>query len=60
MRALWTSLVVLAIALFATVGCADCPIHKALFGSDEDKAAEQAPPADEQAPMEAPAEPSAG
>lgn len=53
MRALSMSLVVLILAVFSASGCADCPIHKALFGSDEDDAAPESIEAEGQAALDA-------
>jgi hypothetical protein len=58
MRVLRMSLVVLVIGLFAAAGCSECPIHKALFGSGEEEAAEEAPAPEKQAAPEAPTAPS--
>jgi hypothetical protein len=46
------ALVVLVLAVFAACGCADCPIHKALFGSDEDEAAPEAVESGDQAALD--------
>ena len=52
MRPLWAFLFVLVVAVFAASGCSECPIHKALFGSDEDEAAPEAVESGEQAALD--------
>jgi hypothetical protein len=49
MRALRVSLIVLVLAVLTAAGCSNCPIHKALFGSDEEEAAPEAVETEEQA-----------
>jgi hypothetical protein len=40
MRAFWAGLILLLVVLCVSVGCSHCPIHRALFGSDEEEAVE--------------------
>jgi hypothetical protein len=53
MRALRASLILLVLAVLAASGCSNCPIHKALFGSDDEAAAEQAADSGHEAPVDA-------
>jgi hypothetical protein len=52
MRAFWLSLVLLALILCLCVGCSNCPVHRALFGSGD----KESVPAESQATTPSPAE----